>query len=251
MYYKILLTNFIKCGSDVGKYSCLHCDTTDMSRQKTGDHICINVDGFASCVTESPEGRKLTKQDVSNLFHVNEKCSLCDHCGAQFSEVIGLESHLHNVHSIVTERLEEHKCETCGALFPTRSRLNRHANAKHRDGPDAKTYMCDFCGKAYPSKSTMFRHRQFKHISGERFQCEYCPKKFFKRHLWIIHTKRHLGEAPHQCQVCGKDFSCKYNLKTHERIHSGERPYQCKLCEAAFAQKTSLDVHMKKHQVLT
>ena len=219
-----------------------------MSRPDITGHICVDPEGKVTCVSLCPRGKTLIKNDRRLLFNADKRCLLCPTCGAMFSERLNLDSHMMKEHGQVTERHRKHHCAMCNKMFARKSGLDIHNMRVHAEGEKSSSFICDYCGESFTSMNSLYCHRKYTHVVGRGYQCEYCPKKFFKRHLWITHTRRHLGEKPYLCKVCKKDFTCNSNLLTHMRIHTGERPYKCPHCQADFIQRSSLVVHvMRKH----
>ncbi|XP_070203721.1 zinc finger protein 251-like [Littorina saxatilis] len=244
----IIKERFAKRGERKKRFGCLCCGGHSMSRPDITGHICVDAEGKVTCLRRCPKGKTLIKNDRRLLFNTDRRCLLCPTCGAMFSERLSLDSHLMKEHGQVTERHKKHHCARCNKMFARKSGLDIHNARVHTQGDKASAFICDFCGEKFSSMNSLYCHRKYTHVAGRSYQCQYCPKNFFKRHLWITHTKRHLGEKPYMCKICKKDFTCNSNLMTHMRIHTGERPYKCGSCEADFIQRSSLVVHTtRKH----
>ena len=81
--------------------------------------------------------------------------------------------------------LAAHKCEQCGAGFPSGEELCEHRREKHQPAP---LYFCQTCGKAYALQDSL-RH-----------------------HVWQIHTRQRV-----RCPVCGHSYSTQFSLNRHRK----------------------------------
>lgn len=81
----------------------------------------------------------------------------------------------------------------------------------------------------------------------ERY-CAECDKRFARQNYFIMHMRRHTGEAtPNVCNICDKRFALPWILKLHMRIHTGVKPCLCKSCGKNFRFPSSLTNHMRTH----
>ncbi|KAL8617755.1 hypothetical protein ACOMHN_054751 [Nucella lapillus] len=237
-----------------GLFTCTLCSSRTMTREAMAGHICVGRDCTLSCVNTCPSGGKKLLYLEMNYLLTDKQGYLCHTCGDVFKVAVHLDTHLLKVHGVLTDRHKRCQCQFCGSTFSLPSHVKKHILHKHSDlGDDpasakARTFRCDLCGKEYDRADSMMVHKRRRHTEGKRFQCEYCPKRFFGRSHWLDHTRQHFGASKHVCRWCSQQFSSGYALRVHQRRHTGERPYRCKVCGACFAQKTSLTVHMKKHQ---
>nr|CAG8587970.1 1063_t:CDS:2 [Entrophospora candida]CAG8606048.1 12530_t:CDS:2 [Entrophospora candida] len=62
--------------------------------------------------------------------------------------------------------------------------------------------------------------------NGNRYQCQYCSKRFSRPSSLRIHTYSHTGEKPFVCSEpgCGRKFSVQSNMRRHLRVHKLGRP---------------------------
>lgn len=228
------------------RFTCTNCKTV-MARSEVPGHICTDIQGKVTCLKIYPKGKTLINNDKRLLLYSDKRNLLCPNCGAMFSDRLNLDVHVMKEHGVVTERFRRHHCRICNKMFARKIELDQHNIRIHADGIFG-TFVCDYCGQNFKSRNSLYCHRKFAHIVGKGYQCEHCPQKFFKRHMWITHTKRHLGEKPFLCTVCNKDFSSNHGLSVHMRIHNGWRPFAClgSGCDRSFIQRSGFVEHMQR-----
>jgi len=216
--------------------------------------------------------RQLTRHMAT---HVDKtfKCNMCD---KEYDVCRNLLLHKRQCHP-------EHKCVTCGRLFPSRSILllhqPSHSSEKHfscdkceatfrykqylythkknvhpdslqilmnKDEVGRNVNQCEICGKTFPYKNTLRAHVN-THTRAKSYACDVCGKTFGNRDHLKYHCKIHTGDRSFTCDVCGKAFIKSWDLKQHQRTHTGERPYECGVCGKAFTQRSTLTIHKRLH----
>ncbi|WAR24685.1 ZN165-like protein [Mya arenaria] len=105
-----------------------------------------------------------------------------------------------------------YKCQLCGKVFPSYSKLERHTRVHTGEKP----FPCSVCGRAFNEKSKVKKHMINRH-----------PEMFTR----------------HKCPLCEKRFKVPSKVVRHMRIHTGEKPFKC-FCGRAFNQKPALKNHM-------
>nr|XP_045583903.1 uncharacterized protein LOC123746413 isoform X1 [Procambarus clarkii] len=153
------------------------------------------------------------------------------------------------------ERTQEFSCHVCTRIFPTFSRLQRHAKEVHDSTEFA--FPCDLCGVVFTRPHNLERHKDTKHSDGERrFVCELCGRRFGRQdvlsvHISMVHFKKGLqgkkgpsvlGPNTVHCTSCDKFFSKEQKLKEHRQGN-----LTCNDCSISFECKTSLRIHQYKH----
>lgn len=153
------------------------------------------------------------------------------------------------------ERTQEFSCQMCSKIFPTFSRLQRHAKEEHDSTEFA--FPCDLCGVVFTRPHNLERHKDTKHGDGERrFVCEHCGRRFGRQdvlsvHISMVHFKKALqgkkgpsviGPNTVHCTSCDKFFSKEQKLREHRQGN-----LTCNDCSLSFECKTSLRVHQYKH----
>lgn len=90
--------------------------------------------------------------------------------------------------------------------------------------------------------------------STEAFiSCELCPKKFFKKHRYEAHKRKHLGLKQWKCEHCENAFEKYTTLKTHMEVKhfdesKGKPEYICDIngCGKSYSQKVRNRFKKKK-----
>ncbi|XP_047480733.1 zinc finger protein 407-like [Penaeus chinensis] len=153
------------------------------------------------------------------------------------------------------DRNQEFSCQICSQVFPTFTRLQRHAKEEHNSSEFS--FPCDLCGVVFTRPQNLERHKDTKHGDGERrFVCEHCGRRFARHdvmtvHISMVHIKKTLqgkkgpvviGPNTFHCTSCDKFFSKEQKLRDHK-----QGDLTCSDCSISFECKTSLRVHRYKH----
>ena len=176
---------------------------------------------------------------MSNLHVVRVSLRTCSICIKVFEDDTQLFDHKRNDHR---EKERPFECKLCYKTFTDIYYLHKHESAEHSG--ESK---CEICGDIFPSKSKMFLHK-YKH-KERQFGCDHCQMSFRKEYAREKHIKRtHLKEKNVSCDKCEYKGFALTDVRTHILIkHSDKRPYQCQLCPSAFKRVTSLYTHQETH----
>lgn len=159
-----------------------------------------------------------------------------------------------------THEQEDHKCNVCDAIFPTRKQLQTHRYGKHSKGE----FYCDICDKGINFK-TKFRIRQHmsRHINEallckppadiENHQLEWlkAQQNEIEKRVSVDEYSKLEKDSPnnrsvHICSKCGKVFSSGSLLEDHvKRRHDESRWKVCPICNKSFPD--GLSRHMNSH----
>ncbi|XP_026335852.1 zinc finger protein 770 isoform X2 [Ursus arctos] len=138
-------------------------------------------------------------------------------------------------HTFATEeRWALHPCSKSDPTYsPTKKRKNIHA--------------CTICGKMFPSQSKLDRHALI-HTGQRPFKCVLCGKSFRQSTHLKIHQLTHSEERPFQCCFCQKGFKIQSKLLKHKQIHTRNKTFQtvslkCPECEECFESEQILSGH--------
>ncbi|XP_027427635.1 zinc finger protein 770 isoform X2 [Zalophus californianus] len=138
-------------------------------------------------------------------------------------------------HTFTTEeRWAFHPCSKSDPTYsPTKKRKNIHA--------------CTICGKMFPSQSKLDRHALI-HTGQRPFKCVLCSKSFRQSTHLKIHQLTHSEERPFQCCFCQKGFKIQSKLLKHKQIHTRNKTFQtlslkCPECEECFESEQILNGH--------
>ena len=99
---------------------------------------------------------------------------VCIVCSKLFSTDTQLLQHCMNMHKVQEGLvLEEHQCKHCFKIYSTKSSMNEHIKAAHKNkGP----FSCTVCGLVFVHASNMRTHRAAKHFNRKSRQIESEPK---------------------------------------------------------------------------
>ncbi|XP_047622736.1 zinc finger protein 770 [Phacochoerus africanus] len=115
-------------------------------------------------------------------------------------------------HSFTTEErwaLHPHS-KSDPTYSPTKKKKNIHA--------------CTICGKMFPSQSKLDRHALI-HTGQRPFKCVLCNKSFRQSTHLKIHQLTHSEDRPFQCCFCQKGFKIQSKLLKHKQIHTRNKSF--------------------------
>ncbi|XP_008839386.1 zinc finger protein 770 [Nannospalax galili] len=107
------------------------------------------------------------------------------------------------------------------ALHPCSKSDPTYGTAKRRKNIHA----CTICGKMFPSQSKLDRHALI-HTGQRPFKCVLCSKSFRQSTHLKIHQLTHSEERPFQCCFCQKGFKIQSKLLKHKQIHMRNKTFQ-------------------------
>ena len=235
-----LLDNHIKRFHPAGgKFICIHCNKTFISRNKYTYHMKIHGTVKHACPECKKEFSKKSHLTNHVLIHTNERPFECDICHVKMKTKDYLRVHKKRVHG---DMKKSHICDICDFAAVDKWGLKSHYRIHMKDFQ----YHCTICTKAFARKDYLDNHFKI-HLGEKPFRWLLCDSSFTRKDYLNNHLKIHTGEKPYQCSVCEKMFARKDYLENHSRIHTGERPFHCDLCSRSFARKDYLDNHLKTH----
>ncbi|XP_055454898.1 zinc finger protein 770 [Psammomys obesus] len=110
---------------------------------------------------------------------------------------------------------ERRTLHPCSKSDPTYSTTKRRKNI----------HACTICGKMFPSQSKLDRHALI-HTGQRPFKCVLCSKSFRQSTHLKIHQLTHSEERPFQCCFCQKGFKIQSKLLKHKQIHTRNKTFQ-------------------------
>ncbi|CAH2064514.1 unnamed protein product, partial [Iphiclides podalirius] len=113
---------------------------------------------------------------------------------------------------------------------------------------------CVFCEKTIVGNSYKFRAHLYGHKQVEpRFNCQHCPKQFYRSDEYNCHAITHSKERrAYICDTCGRSFLNKANLIKHIQAHHAKTPgskcktYRCGVCQVKYCENRLLLWHIRR-----
>lgn len=128
------------------------------------------------------------------------------------------------------ELVEDHPVQKTKELEP----LKRGRPRK----PKGKKCVCKICGKSLASSQALKFHQDAIHFKIVRFECDFCGRKIYQKHLLRKHLKRHVEgkplkaecrgyydrTRPFPCNIegCDRFYKTSLALAHHSLFHSGK-----------------------------
>uniref|UniRef100_A0A182WQS7 C2H2-type domain-containing protein n=1 Tax=Anopheles minimus TaxID=112268 RepID=A0A182WQS7_9DIPT len=176
------------------------------------------------------------------LLHVQQQCHICQ---KMLSNNQSLKVHIAQMHSDDGN----HICDTCGKVFRTKPAMERHIN-EHQGLDVVERLQCEYCKKWFSGKYNLNKHIRFLHMQdGQVFPCDVCQHVSPNSRALANHKQRIHVEERFECEYCGKRFKRRPNLREHIATHTNVPLYSCEICEnRTFNSKANYFTHRKnKH----
>ncbi|CAC5381029.1 KRAB [Mytilus coruscus] len=213
-----------------------------------------------TCQSKFPTQKKLVRHKDS--VH-SERQHQCEHCEKSFRFLYALKEH-EKTHNEAKPFL----CDDCGKGFALAKYLQKHKQRHTAPEVMDKVYNCRYCDKTFDNLHEYQQHIRTHTDAEDRiFQCDQCPKRFFKqvmlaqtakaykdpdtlrKHIRFIHktAEEDGNRKEYPCPFCDKVFYSNGHRKRHLIKHTGERPFKCEECGKGFTEKRSLQNHQRIH----
>jgi len=151
---------------------------------------------------------------------------------------------LEAVCAVFEELMDNEPIAVLRALMPNGAEENAEEAAIEQEAVEQShddLIMNDSVEELYPLGSGELGLRRSRRIKKRRMQCSVD----FNRHKTV-----NLRKIPYECTICNKRFSRKFVLKLHTRKHTGEKPYDCTICGMKFSHKIQLNRHSIIHTMV-
>ena len=178
---------------------------------------------------------------ISNAILISEKSKeeeslRCEICDQSFKSPDIVKKHVQSVHG----ENYEMQCTICCRYF------SLHSIFEHSKYCLTGPQKCNTCGKVFKSKSKLDSHKAFKH-ELEPGKCQKCNKTYKRPADLAVHKRRHHNEAfgIYKCDICGSTFTQKDSLKRHNMLGRHQKPknYPCQQCSVSFESEKALESH--------
>ncbi|XP_053951893.1 zinc finger protein 420-like [Anastrepha ludens] len=142
-------------------------------------------------------------------LHGGQPAHKCDICQRTFNQKVHYRYHMDRHNNV-----RNFKCTKCGKAFLAKHDLTVHMRSHTGERP----YECEICGKDFLIMQHLKMHR-YSH-SSKSFECHECNQKFISPSTLRIHQDTiHTSERRFQCEFCVKRFRRKHHLIAHYKVH--------------------------------
>ncbi|XP_053674582.1 transcription factor grauzone-like [Anopheles nili] len=173
------------------------------------------------------------------LLHVQEQCHICQ---KMLSNNQSLKVHIAQMHGGDGNQI----CATCGKVFRTKPAMERHIK-EHLGIELVERLQCEYCQKWFNGKYNLKKHIRFLHKEeGQVFSCDLCQHVSPNSRALANHKQRIHVEEKYECEYCGKRFKRRPNLREHIASHTNVPLYSCEICKnRTFNSKANYFTHRK------
>ncbi|XP_020712636.1 zinc finger and SCAN domain-containing protein 12 isoform X1 [Ceratitis capitata] len=142
-------------------------------------------------------------------LHGGEPAYKCEICQRTFNQKVHFRYHMDRHNNV-----RNFKCTQCEKAFLSKHDLTVHTRTHTGERP----YECEICGKDFLILQHLKMHR-YSH-TNKSFECPECKQKFISPSTLRIHQHTiHAAERRFQCEYCVKRFRRKHHLIAHYRVH--------------------------------
>uniref|UniRef100_A0A0A1XNC0 Zinc finger protein 37 n=1 Tax=Zeugodacus cucurbitae TaxID=28588 RepID=A0A0A1XNC0_ZEUCU len=142
-------------------------------------------------------------------LHTGEPAFKCDICQRTFNQKVHYRYHMDRHNNV-----RNFKCTECAKAFLSKHDLTVHMRTHTGERP----FECEICGKDFLILQHLKMHR-YSHTS-KSFECAECKQKFTSPSTLRIHQLTiHTAERRFQCEFCVKRFRRKHHLIAHYKVH--------------------------------
>ncbi|ELT92767.1 hypothetical protein CAPTEDRAFT_228040 [Capitella teleta] len=262
-----------ECNFSCTRESILKCHMEIHNGQKP--LVKCSVCGY---VNESQKGLLCHMRQTHNLAP-----KVCAECGAIFTKIEDLESHLGSEHGITDSAL---LCTHCGKLSRDEEKHLRHvaSHAKSTDSEQKKSkeekkvlkcehcdfstegaltlrrhvlchadsfFQCHLCAEMCDTAQSLDAHKETAHpLNDQCTECPACNKTFksFAQLQWH-NSKQHKSKATYKCSECNFTSQRIGNMKRHKEKHS-KSDHQCTLCDYKSTSERYMASHYRKSHLV-
>lgn len=142
-------------------------------------------------------------------LHSGEPAFKCDICQRTFNQKVHYRYHMDRHNNV-----RNFKCTECKKAFLSKHDLTVHMRSHTGERP----FECEICGKDFLILQHLKMHR-YSH-TAKSFECHECKQKFISPSTLRIHLHTiHVAERRFQCEFCVKRFRRKHHLIAHYKVH--------------------------------
>lgn len=220
--YYLELHNLKKHSDEEKPFKCDKCNNRFPKEFLLKAHVLTHIQ--AECpVCHKMMASSLTLRSHMALMHGDKTKLICETCGEEFRTKLGMERHVKKHMGL--NPIERVQCPICRKWVNGNPNLKAHIKTVHNE--EDQRIPCDVCQQIYPNARAMTNHKRRVHIE-EKFECEFCGKKFKRKIYLKEHRASHTGQSLYSCSVCGMTTNSNANLYSHKKSKHPEEWMEAK-----------------------
>lgn len=209
--YYLELHNLKKHSDNEKPFKCDKCKHCFPKEFLLKAHLLTHIQ--AECpICHKMLASSLTLRSHMALMHGDKTKLICETCGEEFRTKLGMERHVKKHQGL--NPIERVQCHICSKWVNGNPNLKAHIKTVHNK--EDQRVPCDICQQIYPNVRALGNHKRRVHIE-EKFECEFCGKKFKRKIYLKEHRASHTGQSLYSCNVCGMTTNSNANLYSHKK----------------------------------
>ncbi|XP_055536249.1 transcription factor grauzone-like isoform X2 [Wyeomyia smithii] len=210
--YYLDLHNQKKHNTEIEKpFKCDKCGQNFVREYLLKAHATTHVQAECVICHKILANASTLRTHILNM-HSDDSKHICDSCGQEFRTKLAMERHI-KIHLGINP-IERIQCHICSKWVNGKPNLKLHIKTVHNE--ENQAVACDICQQVSPNLRALSSHKRRVHVE-EKFECEFCGKKFKRKIYLKEHRASHTGETLYSCNICGMTTNSNANLYSHKK----------------------------------
>ncbi|XP_053688039.1 zinc finger protein 729-like [Sabethes cyaneus] len=217
-------------------YTCSECAEVFKTYEEMRTHSMNHPQNQVVCEVCGTSLKNAYSLKAHMERHEDIRKYCCEYCDYASNTKLALQAHM----SIHTKNGWNKRCEVCGVVFRTTSRLKRHMESHDNE----RKYACEQCPVRFNTTNALRNHFIRVHLAI-RHACDYCEKTFDQKIALRDHIERiHHIQCTFICDICVITYDSRQKLEAHKQRHSNPKPMECSVCLTLHLNQTDFDKHL-------
>ncbi|XP_058834548.1 zinc finger protein 37 [Topomyia yanbarensis] len=217
-------------------YPCTECDQVFKTYDEMRSHSLSHPENQVVCEVCGTALKNAYSLKAHMERHEDSRKYSCEYCDYASNTKLALKAHM----SIHTKSNWNKRCDVCGVMFRTSSRLKRHMESHDNE----RKYACEQCPVRFNTTNALRNHYIRVHLAI-RHACDHCDKSFDQKIALRDHIERvHHIQCNFICDICVMTFDSQQKLELHKQRHINPKPMECNICLTLHLNQDEFDKHL-------